>query len=88
MSFGEVALGVFGFFSPDWPLWPLEHHICKTLESITVLGLVLSLGVENADVIQEAFIFTRHGPILLVASRPLHHVDRTIHFPLLIVALG
>jgi hypothetical protein len=49
---------------------------------------VLSLGVENADVIQEAFKFTRPGAVLLVASRPFHCVDETIRFPLLVMALG
>jgi hypothetical protein len=49
---------------------------------------VLSLGVENADVIQEAFKFTQPGAVLLVASRPFHCVDETIRFPLLVMALG
>jgi hypothetical protein len=31
---------------------------------------VLSLGVKNADAIQEAFKFTQPGPVLLVVSRP------------------
>jgi hypothetical protein len=44
----------------------LENLICETLESVTVLGLVLSLGMENADVIQEAFKFTRPGPYSLL----------------------
>jgi hypothetical protein len=48
---------------------------------------MLSLGAENADVIQEAFKFTQLGLILLVASWPFHHVDGPIRFPLLIVAL-
>jgi hypothetical protein len=54
----------------------------------TVLGLVLSLVVENADAIQEAFKFTRPGPIHLFALQPFHRVDGMIRFPLLVVALG
>jgi hypothetical protein len=49
---------------------------------------VLSLGVENADAIQEAFKFTRPGLVLLVVSWPFDCVDGTIHFPLLIMAFG
>jgi hypothetical protein len=58
------------------------------LESVTVLGLVLSLGVENADAIQEAFKFYRLGPVVLVASQLFHCIDGTIRFPLLVVVLG
>jgi hypothetical protein len=78
VSFGELALGFFGLF----------HLICETLESVTVPGLVLSLGLKNADVIQEAFKFTQPVLVLLVASWPFHCVDRMIRFPLLVVALG
>jgi hypothetical protein len=66
----------------------LKHVICETLELVTVLGLVLSLGVENADQIQEAFKFTQPGPVLLVVMQPLHVVHKAIHFPLLVMALG
>jgi hypothetical protein len=38
--------------------------------------------------IQEAFKFTQPGPVLLVASQSFHRVNGTIHFPLLVVALG
>jgi hypothetical protein len=62
--------------------------MCETLESVAVSGLVLSLGVENANAIQEAFKFSQFGPVLLVASWLLHRVDGTILFPLLVVALG
>jgi hypothetical protein len=79
MSFREVALGPFG---------RLEHLIYETLESIVVSGLVLSLGVKNADAILEAFKFTRLGPVLLIASWPHHRIDGMVHFPLLVVALG
>jgi hypothetical protein len=78
MSFGEVTLGFFG---------RLKHLICETLESVTVPGLVLSLGVENADTIQEVFKFTQPGSILLVVSRPFQHIDGMICFPLLVMAL-
>jgi hypothetical protein len=88
MSYWEVAL---------WFIWLLisiclfgchESLICETLESVAVLGLVLSLGVENTEAIQEAFKFTWPGPVLPVVSQPFHHIDRMIHLPLLIVALG
>jgi hypothetical protein len=58
------------------------------LESVAVPGLVLSLGVENADAIQEAFKFTHPRLVLLVASQSFHHIDGMIRFPLLVMALG
>jgi hypothetical protein len=88
VSFRDVALRFFGLFLLIGPLGRLEHLICKTLEFVVVSGLVLSLGVENAGAIQEAFKFIMSRPVLLVASQPFHHVDGTIHFPLLIIALG
>jgi hypothetical protein len=88
MSFGEVALGPFGLFLLIGLFGCLEHLICETLESVTVSGLVLSLGVKNADAIYEAFKFTRLGPILLDVSWPFHRIDRTVRLPLLVVALG
>jgi hypothetical protein len=88
VSFREVALGFFRLFLLIDPFGHLEHHICKTLKSIIVSGLLLSLGVENTDVIQEAFKFTRLGPVLLVASWPFHRIDRTICLPLLVMAIG
>jgi hypothetical protein len=66
----------------------LEYFIYETLESVIVLGLVLSLGVENTDAIQEAIKFIWLGPVLLVASWPFHCIDETICFPLLVMALG
>jgi hypothetical protein len=51
VSFGEVTLGLFAIFLLIGPFGRHEHFICETLESIAVLGLVLSLGVENAYVI-------------------------------------
>jgi hypothetical protein len=88
VSFGKVTLRFFMLSLLIGPFGRLEYFICETLESIAVSGLMLFLGVENADVIQEAFKFTRPGPILLIVSQPFHHVDGTIHFPLLVVALG
>jgi hypothetical protein len=51
MSFEEVALGLFGLSLLIGHFGRLVHLICETLESVAVLGLVLSLGVENADAI-------------------------------------
>jgi hypothetical protein len=51
MTFGEVTIWFFGLFLLIGPFGHLEHLICETLESIVVLGLVLSLGVKNADAI-------------------------------------
>jgi hypothetical protein len=75
VSFGEDALGFFGIFLLVNPFGRLEHLIYETLESVVVSGLVLFLGVENADVIQEAFKFTQPGLVLLVASWLFHHVN-------------
>jgi hypothetical protein len=88
MSFGEVTLRFFALFLLISPFGRLEHLIYETLESVTVLSLVLSPRVENTDVIQESFKFTQLGPVLLVALRPFHRIDRMIHFPLLVKVLG
>jgi hypothetical protein len=72
VSFGEVVLRFFGLFLLMGPFGHLEYFIYETLKSVTVLGLVLFLGVKNADVIQEAFKFSRLGPVLLVALRSFH----------------
>jgi hypothetical protein len=74
-----LLIGPFGYF---------EHLIYETLELVAVSGLVLSLGVKSADAIWEAFKFTQLGPVLLIASRPLHCIDGTVCFPLLVMALG
>jgi hypothetical protein len=87
VSFGEVVLRFFKLFLLISSFGHLEYLICETLESITVLSLVLSVGVENADMIQETFKFTRPGLVLLVVSRPFHHIDGMIRFPLLVAAL-
>jgi hypothetical protein len=57
LSFREVTLRFFMLFLMIGLFGRLEYFICKTLELVIVLGLVLSLGVKNADVIQEAFQF-------------------------------
>jgi hypothetical protein len=88
MSLGEVVLGILGLFLLIGPFVHLENLICKTLESVVVLGLVLSIGVKDADAIQEAFKFTRPGPVLLMAPWLFHCIDRMPRFPLLVVALG
>jgi hypothetical protein len=87
MSFGEVTLWFFGLFLLICLFGRLEYLIYKTMDSVTVPGLVLSLVVEIADAIQEVFKFTRPRLVLLVVSRSFHRVDRTIHLPLLVVAL-
>jgi hypothetical protein len=51
MSFGEVTLGFFWLFLLIDPFGRLEHLICKTLVSVTVSGLMLSVEIENTDVI-------------------------------------
>jgi hypothetical protein len=88
LSIGEVALWLFRLLILIGLFGHLEHLICETLELVTVPVLVLSLGVENANVIQEAFKFTRSRLVLLVASQSLHIVHRAIHLPLLVVTLG
>jgi predicted benzoate:H+ symporter BenE len=88
MSFVEVALALFRLFLLIGPFGRLEHLICESLESVTMSGIVLSLGMENADVIKEAFKFTWFVSVLFIASWPLHRVDKIIRFPLLVVALG
>jgi hypothetical protein len=88
MSFGRVTLGFFRLFLSIGPFGRLEHLVYEILELVIVPGLMLSLGVENADAIHEAFKFTRPGPVLLVASQLFHRVNGMIHFPLLVVSLG
>jgi hypothetical protein len=88
MSLGEVALGTHGLLLLIGRPSRLENLICKTLESVTVSGLSLSLRVKNANAIQEAFEFTRPGPVLLMTMRPLYCIDRTVWFSILVMALG
>jgi hypothetical protein len=51
MSVREVTLRFFRLFLFIGPFGRLEHLICEILESVIVLGLVLSLGVKNTDAI-------------------------------------
>jgi hypothetical protein len=88
MSFREVTLWFYGLLLLIALFGRLEHLICETQESIAVLGLVLSLVVEDANAIQEAFKFTRPGSVLLIASWPLYVVHGAMRFTLLVVVLG
>jgi hypothetical protein len=88
MRLREIILGILKLLLLIGRLGHLENLICKTLKSITVSGLVLSLEVENANAIQEAFEFARPGPVLIMMTRPLHHIDRTVWVSLLVMALG
>jgi hypothetical protein len=49
MGFGEVIVGFLRLFLLIGTSGRLENLICKTLESVAVLDLVLSLGLEDAD---------------------------------------
>jgi hypothetical protein len=49
MGLGEVILGILGIFLLIGPYGHLENLIHETLESGPVPGLVLSLGVKDAD---------------------------------------
>jgi hypothetical protein len=88
MSLGEVALGTHGLLLLIGRPSRLENLICKTLESVTVSGLSLSLRVKNANAIQEAFEFTRPGPVLHKIIKLFYRVDRMVWFSLLVLALG
>jgi hypothetical protein len=87
MSLEEVALGILGLLLLIGRLGRLKNLICKTLESVAVLGLVLSLGVKNTNAIQEAFEFARPGPVLLMTTRLFYRIDRTVRLSLLVVSL-
>jgi hypothetical protein len=88
VSFREVALGILGLLLLIDRLGRLENLIYKTLESVAVSDLVLSLGVKNANAIEEAMEFDRPGPILLKTMRSFHRIDRMVHFSHLVMALG
>jgi hypothetical protein len=88
VSHREVTLGILGLLLLIGQLGLLENLIYITLESIAVSGLVLSLGVENANVIQEAFELVQPGPVLLMMTRSFYHIDRIVWLSLLVVALG
>jgi hypothetical protein len=51
MNLRDVTLGFFRLLLLIGPIGRLEHLIYETLLSVIVPGLVLSLGVKNADVI-------------------------------------
>jgi hypothetical protein len=51
VSFEEVILGFFRLFLLIGSFGCLEYFIYETLELVVVSGLMLSLGVENADAI-------------------------------------
>jgi hypothetical protein len=88
LSFREVTLWIIKLLLLIGLFGHLEHHICETLESVTVSGFVLSLGVQNIDLIQEAFKFTRIRPILLSTMQPLYVIHGAICLPLVVVTLG
>jgi hypothetical protein len=48
---------------------------------------MLPLGVEDADPVQETFKLSRSGPILLVATRPVHVGHGEVRLPLPIIIL-
>jgi hypothetical protein len=74
----ELTLGILRLLLLIGRLGCLENLICKTLESVTILGLVLSLGVENANGIQEAFKFAWPRPVLIMMMRSFYRIDRTV----------
>jgi hypothetical protein len=60
------------------------------MQSLTVrgvLGLVLSLWVENTDLVQETFKLSRSWSILLVAMWPLYVSYGVVRLPLLVITL-
>jgi hypothetical protein len=88
VSFREITLWIIGLLLLIGLFGRLEHLIYETLDSVMVSGLVFSLGVENADPIQEAFKFAQPRPVLLVVTRLLYVVDGAILLPLLVMTLG
>jgi hypothetical protein len=60
------------------------------MQSLTVrgvLGLVLSLWVENTDLVQETFKLSRSWPMLLVAMWLLYVSYGVVRLPLLVITL-
>jgi hypothetical protein len=88
VSLGKVALQIIGLLLLIGRLGHFENLICKTLESVAVLDLMLSLRVENTNAIQEAFKFTRPTLVLLMTTRLFYRINRTVQLSLLVVALG
>jgi hypothetical protein len=87
ISLREVTLGILRLFLLIGWLGHLENLICKTLESVVVSGLILFLGVKNANAIQESFEFAWPGSMLLMMTRSFYRVDRTVWSSLLVAAL-
>jgi hypothetical protein len=87
VSFVEVAFWVFRLLFVFSHFGRLEDLIYKTLQSVAVPGLVLPLGVEDADPVQETFKPSESGPILLVPVWPLHICHGVILVPLLVITL-
>jgi hypothetical protein len=88
VSLGEVTLGIVGLLFLISRLGCLENLIYKTLDSVAISGLVLSLRVENANAMQKAFAFARPELVLLMTMRPFYCVDSTVWLSLLVMALG
>jgi hypothetical protein len=78
MSFEEETLVILGLLLLIGHLGRLENLLYKTLESIAVLGLVLSLGVKNTNAIHEAFEFARPRPVLLMTTRSFYCIGRMV----------
>jgi hypothetical protein len=49
---------------------------------------MLSLGLENAVLIQETFKLSKLGPVFLVATQPLYVGYIAVFLPLLVMTLG
>jgi hypothetical protein len=80
MSLGEVIIGILGLLLLIGYLGCLKNLIYKSLVSVAVSGLVLSLGIKNANVIHEDYKFAQPGPVLLITMRPFYRVDRSVRF--------
>jgi hypothetical protein len=87
VSLGEINFWIFRLLLLIGPFGRLEDFNCETLESVIVLGLMLSLGVENADLTQETVKLSRHGPIFFVTTRPLYVGHGEVCLPLLVMTL-
>jgi hypothetical protein len=88
MSLEEIALWIFGLFLLIDLFGCLEDLIGETLELAAVPGLVLSMGVENADLIQETIKLSRPRPVFFVVTRPLYASHGAVCIPLLFLTLG
>jgi hypothetical protein len=88
LSLREVTIRILGILLLIGCLGRLENLIYKTLKSVAVSSLELSLGMKTTNAIQEAFEFTQPGLVLLMMTRPLYRVERTVQLSLLVVAHG